>query len=170
MNQLVAIDMQEDFHPSDEVTARVVEKINHAIANHEPIYLTMDVHSSNEYPKYRESKYYPLHCEAGMPGHYLVGPVGEAIALYKRKYIFEKNTFGSAELVDYLIGSTVPDDTIELCGVCTDICVISNALMIRAMLPFNRIVIDAAACQGSTPELHRAALEVMKKNAIEVRE
>lgn len=170
MNHLVVIDMQNDFAPSDEVTAKVVSKINRAIANNEPIYLTMDTHDPETYRKYRESKYYSLHCAEDSEGHYLVKPVGEAIALYKRKYIFEKETFGSVELVGYLEGSAVPDDTIELCGVCTDICVISNVLMFRALFPFNRIIVDAAACQGSTPELHRAALEIMKKNAIEVRE
>jgi len=170
LNLLIVVDMQRDFAPSDNVTARVVEKINRAIANNEPIYLTMDVHDSAAYEKYREAKYYPLHCCVDSEGQYLVEPVGEAVALYKRKYVFSKETFGSVELAEYLTSCTIPDDTIEVCGVCTDICVISNVLLLRAMFPFNKIIVDASACQGTSPELHKAALEIMKKNAVEVRE
>jgi len=170
MNQLIVIDMQEDFHPNDKVTTRIVSKINRAIANNEPVYLTMDVHDPATYEKYREAKYYHLHCSIDTEGSWLVKSVGEAVALYKRKYVFSKETFGSIELAEYLTSCIVPDDMIEVCGVCTDICVISNVLLLRAMFPFNRIVVDGFACQGTTPELHKAALEVMKKNAVEVRE
>ena len=80
---------------------------------------------------------------------------------------FEKHTFGSRECADYAAKGGY--DQIELIGVCTDICVVSNALLLKAYLPETPIQVDAACCAGVTPESHRAALETMKMCQIDVK-
>ena len=78
--------------------------------------------------------------------------------------VIEKPTFGSTDLGDYLkkMAEDVDIEEIELVGLCTDICVISNALLIKAFLPEVKISVDASCCAGVTPESHKNALEAMK--------
>jgi nicotinamidase-related amidase len=86
--------------------------------------------------------------------------------------IIDKTTFGDVylaqELAEFYNINTDPNAYIEFCGVCTDICVVSNALLCRAYMPNIRIIVDANCCAGTTPKKHRAALEVMKSCQIEV--
>ena len=73
----------------------------------------------------------------------------------------KKSTFGSAELAQHLAEITKAGDEIELCGLCTDICVVSNALLIKAFCPECEVIVDANACAGVTEESHKAALVTM---------
>ena len=85
--------------------------------------------------------------------------------------IFYKDTFGSYDLAGYLwdLCRVYEElDTVTLMGVCTDICVLNNALLIRSTLPETRIIVDAAGCNGTSPKMHRWALALMKANAITV--
>ena len=80
--------------------------------------------------------------------------------------MFEKNIFGSVELAEYIRNENV--EQVELIGICTDICVVSNALLIKSFAPEVKITVDASCCAGVTPESHRAALETMKSCQINV--
>lgn len=162
-DKLVIIDMQNDFHPSDEVIKRVVEKIEKYKSNKCKIYMTMDTHSADSYDTFPESEKYPIHCVMGTDGHALVDDVGKALALYRHDCtICYKNSFGSTELVNALLRDCVPGDRIEICGVCTDICVISNALMIRSALYKNEVFVDSEATEGTTVDAENAAFAVMR--------
>lgn len=162
-DKLVIIDMQNDFHPSDEVIKRVVEKIEKYKSNKCKIYMTMDTHRADSYNTLPESKKYQIHCVMGTDGHALVDDVGKALALYRHDCtICYKNSFGSTELVNALLRDCVPGDRIEICGVCTDICVISNALMIRSALYKNEVYVDSAATEGTTVDAANAAFAVMR--------
>ena len=162
-DKLVIVDMQNDFHPSDEVIKRVVEKIEKYKSNKCKIYMTMDTHDADEYGTLPESKKYSIHCVMGTDGHALVGDVGKALALYRHDCtICYKNSFGSTELVNALLRDCVPGDRIEICGVCADICVISNALMIRSALYKNEVFVDSEATEGTTVDAENAAFTVMR--------
>ncbi len=162
-DKLVIIDMQNDFHPSDAVIKRVVEKIEKYKSNKCKIYMTMDTHTDEEYSTLPESKEYPLHCVKGTDGHALVDEVGIALALYRKDCkIFYKNSFGSTELVNALLQDCTPGDKIEICGVCTDICVVTNALMIRAALYKNEVYVDFSATEATSPDAERAAKCIME--------
>lgn len=162
-DKLVIIDMQNDFYPSDAVIKRVVEKIEKYKSNKCKIYMTMDTHDADEYGTLPESKKYPIHCVKDTKGHALVDGVGTALALYRRDCtICYKNSFGSTELVNALLRDCVPGDKIEICGVCTDICVVTNALMIRAALYKNEVHVDSTATEGTTVDAANAAFTVMR--------
>lgn len=166
-DKLIVIDMQNDFSPSEQVIRKVVDKIEKYKSNRCKIYLTMDTHNYDEYPLLEESKKYQPHCIVGTLGHELVSDVGTALALYRKNCkIYYKNSFGCIELVNSLLSDCCPEDKIEICGVCTDICVISNALMIRSALNRNKIYVDSSAVGGSTPEASSAALSVMERCGI----
>lgn len=162
-DKLVIIDMQNDFHPSDKVIKRVVEKIEKYKSNKCKIYMTMDTHDADEYPTLPESKEYPLHCVKGTDGHALVDDVGIALALYRKDCkIFYKNSFGCTALVNALLEDCVPGDKIEICGVCADICVIANAVMIRSALYKNDVYVDFSATEATSPDAERAAKCIME--------
>ena len=104
------------------------------------------------------------HCIKSTPGWEIRKEILDAA---KDPMIFEKGTFGSPELAEYLKKQNV--DSIELIGICTDICVISNALLLKAHMPEVPISVDARCCAGVTPESHRKALDIMKMCHIEVK-
>ena len=162
---LIVVDMQNDFITgalgSDEARAivpNVVEKVmNYKI---EDIYFTQDTHNE-DYMNTLEGKYLPVpHCikyEEGWDIIPALKPYAELVVL--------KETFGYEYWGYYYFGEEVE---FELCGVCTDICVISNALVLRMLYPDAKITVDASCCAGVTPEKHKAALEVMKSCQIDV--
>ena len=93
--------------------------------------------------------------------------IGEKADSYR---VYHKNTFGSLEMGDsfYDYNESEEIDTIEIVGLCTDVCVVSNALILKAYLPEIEIIVDASCCAGVTPESHKAALTVMKSCQIKV--
>jgi nicotinamidase-related amidase len=108
------------------------------------------------------------HCIKGTTGHQLNKDI-EALRRKNDSVLVEKVTFGSVDLPELLkkeFGST-PEE-IELVGLCTDICVISNALILKAHFPEVRIVVDASCCAGVTPQSHKNALEAMEMCHIDV--
>lgn len=168
MNYLVIIDMQKDFHPNNDTINYISEFLINNSKKYKLIF-TMDEHDSDNYDKYQESKIYLPHCVKGTIGAKIV----DDLKIFKEdenSKVIKKDTFGSYELANYLWGLYIYEelDTITLMGVCTDICVLNNALNLRNMLPKTRIIVDAAGCNGTSPEMHKCALALMKANAIEV--
>jgi nicotinamidase-related amidase len=129
------------------------------------IVFTRDTHFDN-YMETQEGKNLPVpHCIKDTEGWQLDKKL-EVIKTSDMK-VFDKLTFGSVELADYL--KTVKDlESVTLIGLCTDICVISNALLIKANLPEVKISVIEKCCAGVTPESHKNAIEAMKMCQIEI--
>lgn len=169
---LVVVDMQKDFVDGSLGTAEavaivpnVVKKINEFDGD---IYVTYDTHFEN-YMDTAEGKKLPVpHCIKGTEGWMLDAKVAEA--LKGKSYTeVEKITFGSVDLPDMIYKAAGEEDfTIELIGLCTDICVVSNTLILKANYPEKDITVDASCCAGVTPESHSAALTTMKMCQINV--
>lgn len=124
---------------------------------------TLDTHEEN-YLNTQEGKKLPVpHCIVDTDGWELCEELGD----FKGRY-FEKNTFGSMALAEWAAGKGYEE--VQLAGLCTDICVISNALLLKAALPEARIRVDAKCCAGVTPESHKNALEAMKMCQVEIDE
>lgn len=165
---LIVVDMQNDFvyGPLGTPEARAIvpnvkKKIEEYRERGDDIIFTMDSHGSN-YLETHEGKYLPVkHCRCGDDGADIISKL-HRLECDKR---IHKNTFGTFK---WLCCSRISVNGIELIGVCTDICVVSNALILRTMYPEMDITVDANCCAGTTPEKHKAALEVMKSCHIDV--
>lgn len=174
---LVVVDMQNDFidGPLGTPEARaIVDNVCAKIREGEwdGIFHTKDTHHDYNYLDTQEGKKLPIpHCIYRDNGWYYTEKVMEALLL--KSFMIEKSTFGATLLVDKL-GELIDDGKLTakieltLVGVCTDICVISNALLLKAHFPEMKIVVDASCCAGSTPEKHYMALEVMKSCQVDV--
>lgn len=170
MKILIVIDMQNDFidgslgtQQAVEITDNVRRKIEKYKSEALPVIFTRDTHEEN-YLSTQEGKNLPVaHCIRGTLGW----EISEKLNCEGCK-IIDKPTFGSVELADYL--RSIPElEEVELVGLCTDICVISNALLIKATLPEIRISVDSSCCAGVTPESHSNALESMTMCQIEIK-
>ena len=169
---LVVVDMQKDFvngslgtAEAEAMVPRAAEKIR---AFDGEIFVTFDTHFE-DYLDSAEGKKLPVpHCIKGTPGWELDARIAEALE-GKSVTKVKKYTFGSDELPDLIFSKSVDDDfSIELIGLCTDICVVSNALILKANFPEMPISVDAQCCAGVTPELHEAALKVMQSCQIDI--
>lgn len=168
---LVVVDMQKDFVDgalgSNEAVAivdNVVNKINEFDGE---IIVTYDTHFDN-YMETREGKYLPVkHCIKGTDGWQLNDKVQKALDSKEYSKIY-KPTFGSTMLVEKLNGCDQLNTEVTLIGLCTDICVVSNAMLLKANYPEMNIIVDASCCAGVTPESHNAALTTMKMCQIDV--
>ena len=170
---LVVVDMQNDFVDgalgSAEAVAIVPDVCKKITSFDGKIIVTFDTHSE-DYMNTREGRMLPVpHCIKGKTGHALNEKV--KAALDGKDYIgVEKPTFGSVNLPDIVREYMGEEDfEIELCGLCTDICVVSNALILKAAFPETEIYVDAKCCAGVTPEKHEAALETMRSCQIIVK-
>ena len=166
---LVVIDMQNDFISGSLGTPeaeKIVEAVKAKILSYpaEAVLATMDTHGP-DYLSTQEGRMLPVeHCIRGTEGWNIHPGIA---ALLTEAAIFEKPTFGSVQLAEAV--SRMKDvEEIEFIGLCTDICVVSNALMMKAYLPEVRILVDARCCAGVTEEKHRAALETMRSCQIEI--
>lgn len=164
---LVVVDMQNDFIDGALGTpeaVKIVPAVYAKIKNFDgDIVFTMDTHSSI-YLETQEGRNLPVeHCIKGTDGWKLnekIEPLSQCCR------IFEKPTFGSVELANFIAGGNYSE--VEIIGLCTDICVISNALLIKAYLPETPITVDSSCCAGVTPESHDNALTAMKMCQINV--
>ncbi len=169
MRVLIVVDLQNDFTTGAlgntqcaEAAVRSAEKIKEFRASGEPIFATLDTHFEN-YAETREGKALPVaHCIKGTWGHRLDPVVEEALG---GEYTpVEKLTFGSKDL-PVKIAEKIGAENIEefqIIGVCTDICVISNAMILRAFFPEVTVRIISGCCAGVTPESHSTALDAMR--------
>lgn len=169
---LVVVDMQNDFVDGSLGTKEavsIVDNVVEKIANFDgKIFATLDTHD-HDYMDTPEGKKLPVpHCIRMTNGWLLNEKVMEALSDKDYKTI-EKRTFGSTRLVNDIRKIKGKEDIeIELVGLCTDICVVSNALLLKANFPEVKITVDASCCAGVTPESHMAALMTMKMCQIDV--
>ncbi len=171
---LIVVDMQKDFVDGALGTAEAVAMVPNAVNKIRmfdgPVFVTFDTHFEN-YSATSEGKKLPVpHCIKGTEGWMLDSRIRNA--LQGKPYTeVEKETFGSVDL-PLLIKNSAGDEpfSVELIGLCTDICVVSNALILKAHFPEAEISVDASCCAGVTPQSHTAALSTMKMCQINIRE
>lgn len=187
MKIIVIVDMQYDFidgslgsAEAQAIVPIMIEKLK-AYENEMPIVIfTKDTHEKN-YLETQEGKYLPVeHCIKGSNGWCIHKDIaslvdyGNFLKLMDGNSRIEKPTFGSVSLAQQLkemCEYKSDDEWIEeiiFMGVCTDICVISNALLAKAYCPEVKITVDSSCCAGVTPEKHAAALETMRSCQINV--
>ena len=169
---LIVVDMQKDFVDGALGTAEAVNIVDNVVKKIEAfegdIIATYDTHPES-YMETQEGKNLPVpHCIKGSDGWQLDRKV--QAALDRRGYkAIEKPTFGSVALVEYIKENYNPDDIeVELIGLCTDICVVSNALLMKANFLETKVSVDANCCAGVTPDSHSAALVTMKMCQVNV--
>ena len=171
MNILVVIDMQNDFIDGALGTSEavaIVPKVMVKMMNFDGLVLaTRDTHGE-DYLERQEGKKLPVvHCIKGTHGWEIKDEIQQLLISQP----IDKPTFGSEALgkvLKDLNNDVEPIDSITLVGLCTDICVISNAMLLMAFLPEVPIMVDASCCAGVTPESHERALEAMKACQIEI--
>ena len=167
---LIVIDMQNDFIDGALGTPEaeaIVEAVKDKIRSYPPkdVIATMDTHGP-DYLSTQEGEFLPVvHCIKGTEGWKIRADIAE---LLTEAAIYEKPTFGGKRMAE-AIRKMKGVEEIELIGVCTDICVVSNALLLKACMPEVRISVDASCCAGVTPEKHLAALETMRSCQIVIR-
>lgn len=162
---LIVIDYQNDFvsgtlgfSKAVELDNRIAQKIKEYHVNGDDVLFTFDTHHE-DYLKSREGHYLPVaHCIKGTVGHALYGKTSESRMTEDR--CFEKNTFGSDGLYEYLKKTMYK--RIELAGVVTNICVISNAVLAKTAQPETDIVVDVSCVASNDEGLNEAALKVME--------
>ena len=165
---LVVVDMQNDFITGSlgskeavSILPDVAAKIAGYKGRGDDVIFTRDTHGA-DYLETQEGKRLPVvHCVEGTVGHAVTDCLDTAGCR-----VFDKPSFGSLELAELAAAGNY--DEIELCGLCTDICVVSNAIIFKARMPETKIRVDVSCCAGVTGESHRAALLTMKMCQVEV--
>ena len=166
MKTLIVIDMQNDFvtgslgtNEAQLIVPNVKKKLEEYYERGDQVFFTRDTHSKN-YLQTLEGKKLPVeHCIEGTKGWEIVSD----LPMDKDAMIINKTSFGFSGWHLYSLGNEI-----EILGLCTDICVISNALILKAKFPDSEIYVDASCCAGTTPELHGKALDIMKSCQINV--
>lgn len=168
MKMLIVIDCQNDFidgalgtKEAQAIVPNVKKKIEEYKARGDKVIFTRDTHNEN-YLDTREGKHLPVkHCIRNTHGWQITGELDTSGC-----EIIDKNTFGYTQWYMYGIGHYIEE--IEIVGLCTDICVISNAMILKATFPEIKITVDASCCAGVTPESHKRALDAMKMCQIDI--
>ena len=167
MKILVVVDMQNDFidgalgTPEAEAIVPYVKELVKDFDG--KVFFTRDTHFEN-YMQTQEGKKLPVpHCIKDTQGWQIRAELDEL----RKTEAIDKLTFGSKEFVD-LLKSEKNVESITFVGICTDICVISNAMVVKAYYPEIPLLVDAKGCAGVTPESHKNALEAMKMCQIDV--
>lgn len=167
MNYLIVVDMQNDFisgalgsEQAKSIVSAVVERVKNFDGT---VIFTRDTHGEN-YLKTQEGRLLPVeHCIKGTKGY----DICDELLPYVENVV-DKGTFGSLELPEKIKKCRAKVEEIELCGLCTDICVISNAVILKAAFPETKIVVNSALCAGVSEQSHLNALEAMKSVQIEI--
>ena len=175
MKILLVIDMQNDFlhgtlrnEEGIKIIPEVVKRINEYKDNNCVVIATRDTHEENYLETQEGIKLPVVHCIKNTNGWEINDDVLKALG---DSIIFDKPTFGSLELSKYLHQeySNIQNKLeIEILGVCTDICVISNAMLVKATLPEAKIIVNSKLCAGVTVESHNNALKAMSLCQIEI--
>ncbi len=168
MKYLIVVDMQADFingalgsAHAEAIVQGVVEKVKNFDGT---VIFTRDTHDES-YLDTQEGRKLPVkHCIRGTDGWQICREL-----LPYAQNVVDKPTFGSTELARMMQENAENIEEIELCGLCTDICVISNAMLLKAALPEVKISVDPACCAGVTVESHNTAIEAMKAVQIEIK-
>ena len=167
MKYLIVVDMQNDFitgslgsEHAEKIVPDVVKKVKNFAGK---VIFTRDTHFA-DYMQTQEGKKLPVqHCIKDTDGWQICDELKD----YANDVV-DKITFGSINLPGMLKDYGDEIDEIELCGLCTDICVISNAMILKANFPETKIIIDGKCCAGVSAESHKTALEAMKAVQIEI--
>ena len=179
MKILIVVDMQNDFisgslgtPEAQAIVPKVKEKIEQYLKDDYYIVYTRDTHFKEDYLSTQEGKLLPVeHCLKDSFGWEIAEEVDYTNLAYNysswRIQCLNKTSF-SYPFWRTFLGELTPDCKVELIGLCTDICVVSNALVIKSLYPEVPIYVDASCCAGVTPEKHKAALETMKSCQIHV--
>ena len=177
MQYLIIIDMQNDFVTGSlgsKEAQNIIQNAVHKIQTWDgQMIFTLDTHHE-DYLQTQEGKMLPVpHCIKGTGGWRIIPEIevlmhNEYKELKDNIHMFAKNTFGSVEMCQWLQSYVKKGDTITIIGLCTDICVVSNALMIKAFLPEIPITVDTTCCAGTTIEKHDAALKTMESCQIQI--
>ncbi len=171
---LIVIDMQNDFidgtlgtKEAVEIVPRVKQKIDEYVSRGDEVIFTRDTHYEN-YLDTHEGKMLPVkHCICGTDGWQISDKIDIPECEHIDKFTFGWDAWDVKIDKEDNIGERHLNE-VEIVGLCTDICVVSNALIIRAMYPQIDITVDASCCAGVTPDKHKAALAVMKSCHINV--
>ena len=161
MKILVVVDMQNDFIDGALGTpeaASIVPYVREVIESFDgKVFFTRDTHFA-DYMDTQEGKNLPVpHCIKDTDGW----RIRKELDALRKTPAIDKITFGSKDLVDILKGEP-SIESITFVGLCTDICVISNVMLVKAFFPEIPLIVDAKACAGVTPESHQNALAAMK--------
>jgi len=167
MKFLIVVDMQNDFIAgslgskfAEAIVSNVVEKVKNYDGT---VIFTRDTHFA-DYMDTQEGKNLPVkHCIKDTVGWEICDELKPYV-----KEVVDKITFGSVELPEVIKSYGEEIEEIELCGLCTDICVISNAMILKASFPEVKIAVDGKCCAGVTVESHQTALDAMKAVQINV--
>ena len=179
MKILIVVDMQNDFitgplgtEAARAIVPKVAAKIRKYQKDGNPVLATMDTHTETYLDSHEGKKLPVKHCICGTDGWQLCPEIDELIPAKNRK---KKNSFGLRRIDSEILRELYykgyfpeSDMFIEIVGVCTDICVISNALIVRSVFPNATVVVDASCCAGTTPEMHEKALDVMRSCQIDI--
>lgn len=168
---LIVVDYQNDFvngalgfKKAEELEPYIVKLIEEYRSKNNEVIFTMDTHQEN-YLSTEEGKSIPVpHCIRGTEGHNLYGKINR---LAGGSLIFEKRSFPSSQLCFYLRGTDFTEVT--LVGVVSNICVLANAIMVKAALPFAHVIIDAKGCASNDEELEKKAYDVARGMLFEVK-
>ena len=163
---LVVVDMQKDFidgalgfEGAEKVIPGIAAKIKAFEEAGDEVVYTLDTHFEN-YMETREGKNLPVpHCIKGSDGW---GLCDELKDLLTDKKVFEKPTFGSMDLAQYLKENATDISAIEVCGLVSNICVVSNAVIAKAACPEAEIIVDSSLTASFAPDLHQATMDVLK--------
>ena len=173
MKLLVVVDMQKDFIDGSLGTkeaVKIVDSVNNKIKNFDGVVIyTRDSHDDN-YLNIQEGINLPVvHCKIGTEGHNILSIIDTNKQPSNRdidflKNIYDKNSFGSVELATDIkkCFECKLIDEVEFIGLCTDICVLTNVMLVKGMIPEIKITVDSSCCAGVNIESHNAALTVMK--------
>ena len=172
---LIVVDMQKDFidgalgtKEAVAIVPNVVQKIKEYVQQGDKIIFTKDTHFDG-YLDTQEGRNLPVeHCIKGTPGHEICDEIKQIVDLDDYK-VYEKLTFGSSELAGDLAAGMYSDaEEITLIGLCTDICVISNAMLCKTFLTETPVCVAADCCAGVTPDSHNNALKAMEMCQIKI--
>lgn len=173
---LILVDLQNDFitGPLGTLEAQsIIPKVTRKIETWDgDILTTKDIHNKN-YLETQEGQNLPVpHCIVGTKGRNIDPDIQNALNnSYRYKGVINKDAFGSTELPQYIrydFSDSAYYEEIHICGVCTGICVLSNAIILKSFFPEVKIIVDASCCACVTPESHKTALEAMKLCQIKV--
>ena len=178
MKTLIVIDMQNDFitgplgtPEAREIVTKVKAKIDEYLRNGDQVIFTRDTHYDG-YLRTQEGRYLPIeHCIVRTDGWQIISELKPYVTKVATKHGFGYNHWDLNYFDLNFQRNSVhysDRDFVEVVGVCTDICVISNALILKSLFPETEITVDASCCAGTTPENHKAALQVMKSCQINV--
>ena len=166
---LIVVDMQNDFidgalgtKEAVAILPNVKRKLEEYRKSGNDVIFTRDTHTV-DYLETQEGKNLPV-------AHCIKDTIGWAISSRldtEDSQIIDKPTFGSVSMMSHL-AEKYRDEQFELIGLCTDICVISNAIMLKAFLPEVDVSVDASCCAGVSVESHKNALEAMKMCQINI--